>query len=260
MLFREDPEGPVSLTQPTHAWVVGQLARAWGNKQFGSFAPWEAVCLGAEQHDIGWLIWEKTPTFNPQTGRPHSFMEVPTQVHVDLWSNAKQLALPFGRYVALLVSLHGTGLYERHQSWQKSSERTRVQNFLNQEHVFQQELITDLSADPYYAPYTTPETIASNQRMIAVWDQLSLALCGGIEDKQQVPDVPIVAGKTTLTLTSVADNTSQVRVDPWPFQRPTVTLVYEGRRLQQTFTDEAAMQQALEHAPWMTLTTTLRPE
>lgn len=260
MLFRDDSEGPVSITQPAHAWVAGQLARAWGNRQFGSFAPWEAVCLGAEQHDIGWLTWERTPTLNPQTGRPHSFMEVPTEVHVSLWSNAKQLALPFGRYVALLVSLHGVGLYERYRSWEKSPESTRiVQEFLSQEYVFQQELCIALRKDPYYAPYATPNAIAHNQRLVAVWDQLSLILCGGLEDKQQVQDVPIAAGKATLTLTPEAKNTAQVKVDPWPFQQPSVTLVYEGRRLQQTFTDEAAMQQALKHGPWMTMTTQLSP-
>jgi len=187
-------------------------------------------------------------------------MEVPTEVHVSLWSNAKQLALPFGRYVALLVSLHGIGLYERYRSWEKSPESARiVQEFLSQEYAFQQELRQALSNDQYYAPDATPEAIAHNQRLVAVWDQLSLILCEGLEDEQQVQDVPIAAGKVTLTLTPQAKTTSQVKVDPWPFQHTSVTLVYEGRRLQQTFADEAEMQQVLRHSPWMTITTKLSP-
>ncbi len=45
MLFREDPEGAIAISQPAHAWLTGQLARAWGNQQFGDFAPSEEVCL-----------------------------------------------------------------------------------------------------------------------------------------------------------------------------------------------------------------------
>ncbi len=144
MLHRGDPAGLIVIT-PTHAWVAGCLARAWGNDTFGSFAPKE-VCLGAEQHDIGWLVWENMPTLNPNTGYPHSFMEVPTEVHVGIWSGAKQFILPFGRYAALLVSLHGTGLYERFRRWQNSPKSTQeeVQEFLAQEKVFQQQLTTNL--------------------------------------------------------------------------------------------------------------------
>ena len=56
MLHRADPDGPIVITQPAHAWVSGQLAQAWGNESFGEFAPREEVCLAAEQHDIGWLV------------------------------------------------------------------------------------------------------------------------------------------------------------------------------------------------------------
>ena len=40
MLHREDPAGLVVIAQPAHAWVSGQLARAWGNARFGAVAPW----------------------------------------------------------------------------------------------------------------------------------------------------------------------------------------------------------------------------
>jgi hypothetical protein len=50
MLFREHTQGWIAITQPTHAWLSGQLARAWGNECFGEVAPWEEVCLGASAH------------------------------------------------------------------------------------------------------------------------------------------------------------------------------------------------------------------
>jgi hypothetical protein len=110
MLHRLSKEGLICITQPNHAWVSGELARAWGNEQFGQFVPPKEVCLVAEQHDIGWLLWEQAPTLNPKTGYPYRFTELQTRVHIDIWTGAKQLAMPLGRYVTLLVSLHGTGL------------------------------------------------------------------------------------------------------------------------------------------------------
>lgn len=260
MLHRQDPAGLIVITQPAHAWVSGCLARAWGNEQFGSFAPTEPVCLGAEQHDIGWLLWEGAPTLNPKTGYPHSFREIPTDVHVNIWSSAKQLALPFGRYAALLVSLHGTGLFERYRNWQKSPESSqKVQMFLEQEYAFQAKLTANLEDDPHYAAYAEPKVIERNRSLVAIWDLLSLAVCMRLDQEQQVNQVPTASGETTLTLTPVDDDPARIKVEPWPFQQSKVTLVYEGQILQETFTDEAAMRAALTSTKWVTMTTTLSP-
>ncbi len=262
MLHRQDSAGLIVITQPMHAWISGCLARAWGNDEFGNFAPQEEVCLAAEQHDIGWLLWENAPTLNPKTGYPHNFMELPTAVHVGIWSGAKQLALPFGRYVALLVSLHGTGLYERFRSWQNAPKSTQeeVQEFLKHEKAFQEKLTISLLDDPYYAPYATPEVIGRNRSLVALWDSISLAVCMRLQREQQFDRVPTASGETTLTLTSVNDGFSQIKVSPWPFQQPEVKLVYEGRRLQESFTDETAMRSALVTADWVTITTILSSE
>ena len=114
MIIRGVPHDPIAISQPTHAWVSGQLARAWGNERFGPVEPWEDVCLGAEQHDLGWTEWERRPTLNPATGLPRRFFELPTGEHVALWHDASQRMLTQSRYAALLVSLHISTLYERH--------------------------------------------------------------------------------------------------------------------------------------------------
>lgn len=261
MLHRQKPAELIVITQPTHAWIAGCLARAWGNEEFGSFAPTQEVCLGAEQHDIGWLLWENSPTLNPKTGYPHSFRELPTQVHIDIWSGAKQLALPFGRYVALLVSLHGTGIFERFTHWQQSPESAQiVQEFLKHEYAFQEKLTTSLENDPHYAQYATPEVIKRDRSLIAIWDWLSLALCHGLRSVGQFNQVPTASGDTTLTLTPVNDHATEVKVAPWPFAQSEVTLVYEGRILREKFTDEKVMQAALADAECIAISTTLCPK
>lgn len=260
MLYRMIDENRICITQPTHAWVSGQLAQVWGNERLGAIAPYSAVCLGAEQHDIGWIPWEAAPTLNPETGYPHSFTEVAPAVHTQLWAGAKHLAMPMGRYVALLVSLHGTGLYERFTHWKQSPESMRiVEAFLKQEKEFQQQFINRLAEDPAYAPYVTPEAIGRNQRLVATLDALSLAICMGVTAPRQFEQVPAATGAVTLTLKPIADDPAQLSVEPWCFQPDEVTVVLEGRILTEKSTDEATMRDRLAHAPWITIKTMLRP-
>ncbi|MGI8689843.1 MAG: DUF3891 family protein [Thermomicrobiales bacterium] len=262
MLHREDPDGLIVITQPMHAWIAAQLARHWGNAAFGAFAPWEEVCLGAEQHDIGMSAWDRAPTLNPETGRPYHFRNMPVREHVRCWTEAARLALVQGRYPALLTSLHGTGLYERYHDWTRDTpeEAKAARAYLNDEYAFQEWLLDTLRSDPVYAPYATPEAIARNRRLVSAWDRLSLALCHGVHEPTAIPDVPTAESETSLTLAPVHDDPLNVTVDPWPFHAYTVSLVCEGRRLSQTFTNEAEMHAALAAAPWTTIVTHLQRE
>src|SRR5436190_9017162 len=149
MVLREDGDAVVAIGQPAHAWVSGQLARAWGNHRFPAPEPREEVCLAAEQHDLGMAAWDAEPRVNPETGRPQSFMEMPTDVHLELWTRAPRLALVQGRYAALLVSLHGTLLYE-YRDFSKASEETRraVEAYRADQAALQAELVRSLREDP----------------------------------------------------------------------------------------------------------------
>jgi hypothetical protein len=261
MLYREDPQGRIAITQPMHALVSGQLARAWGNAHFGEVTPWEEVCLGAEQHDVGHTVWEQVPRLNPQTGLPYSFLEMPRHWHLQLWSSAPRLVLPQGRYAALLVSLHGTVLYEHYDATKDPPETVQaVQNYLAQERTFQEALLSNLRADAYYGPYASEQVVARNRRLVQVWDALSLFICYGRLQRRTLQHVPTATSATTMTLTPRDDDPTTLIVAPWPFRRERVHLVYEGRRLTTTFSDEAIMRQALEQAAWITVQTTLLPD
>jgi Protein of unknown function (DUF3891) len=39
MLHRQTPTGIIAIAQPTHAWIAGCLAQAWGNQDFGNVIP-----------------------------------------------------------------------------------------------------------------------------------------------------------------------------------------------------------------------------
>jgi hypothetical protein len=234
MLVRDDPTGGdgawLAIGQPAHAWVSGQAARAWGNDAFAAPEPWEEVCLAAEQHDIGMAVWDLAPGLNPQTGRALAFYEMPRTVHVELWSHAAEKLLAQSRYAALLVSLHGTTLYERYPA---TTHLDLVERYFAAQRALQQELQESLGA--------TGDEVERNRDLVFFWDWLSLALCLGW--------APAESGRFRLE----PNEDGSLTLDPWPFARPEVTFRTEGRRLAGPFAGEAELHAALAEAPWTAL-------
>jgi hypothetical protein len=224
VLLREGGEAVVCIGQPAHAWLSGQLARAW---TLEPVEPWEEVCLAAEQHDLGMADWDALPELNSSTARPYSFMEMPLATHLRLWTAAPARMLTQSRYAALLVSMHGTALYEmRDLARMSAADADAVRTYLAAQRALQEALGAGLDA----------EQVRRNQRLLWIWDFLSLGLCLGWE------------GRSVEGVTLKADT-----IDPWPFAADRVLLRTEGRRLEGRFHDEASLHVALAAAPWVEL-------
>ena len=222
MLLREDGDAVVCIGQPAHAWLSGQLARNW---VLDRVEPWEEVCLAADQHDVGMAAWDAAPELNPGTGRPYSFIEMPLETHLRLWTAAPDRMLPQSRYAAVLVSMHGTALYEARDLSKLSAEQaTAVKRYVEGQRALQARLSKGLA------------DVERNQRLIWIWDFLSLGLCLGW------------SGRSVEGITLHEDT-----IDPWPFAERQVTLRTEGRRLEGRFEDQAQMREALAAAPWVEL-------
>jgi hypothetical protein len=232
MLLREVDGAVVAIGQASHAWVSGQLARAWDPRP----EPFEAVCLAAEQHDVGMAQWDLTPTLNPKTGLPTSFIEMDLDTHVRLWSAAPARLLTQSRYAAVLVSLHGSRLYGlRDLDAMDPAQADQIRAWEATQRVFRERLIAELAADV--------EVLRAQQALMWCWDSLSLGLLLGWE---------------TFTVEGVTLRDGAV-LDPWPLSVPELTVVCEGRRLERRFDDEAEMRAALEAAEYVPLSFTLRP-
>jgi hypothetical protein len=134
-----------------------------------------------------------------------------------------------------------------------------VRAFLAQQHDLQAEVLDSLRADPHYAADSAPDAVARNRRLVAVWDALSLALCGGRGDRRQVGGVPTAEGETALSLMPDVHDPTRCVVAPWPFGNEAVALRFEGRRLTGQFADQAAMRAALASAPWLSFEVRLLP-
>jgi Protein of unknown function (DUF3891) len=285
------------IGQPAHAWVSGQLARAWGNETFPAPAPREPVCLAAEQHDVGWADADLAPALGP-AGRPLSFLEYPRAEHVAIWREAPSRLLAQSRYAALLVSLHGTSLYARVNAERyEPAVAEAIREYMRGQQVLQAELAAGLDADE----------VDRNRRLILAWDRLSLALCHG--DATKLEDRPAAAGPATIHVEPVAEAaaaravpatihvepvaeaaaapavlgssassavsrgealrddhavppgtpTAEFTLSPWPFAAERVVVGCEARRLPGSFADPAELHAALACAPWVPLRFALSP-
>jgi hypothetical protein len=249
MLIRAEGADVVAIGQASHAWLSGQLARAWGNERFPAPAPLEEVCLAAEQHDVGMAEWDLAPVPDPDTGRPQSFMEMALEDHLRLWSAAPRKLLTQSRYAALLVSMHGAALYAHRDISRLPPEHAEaVADYLASERALQQQLIALLDADRH--------GLARNQRLLAAWDALSLALCLRW-DPYVVDEVPATGDAGTgLRLESSGE---RWRLDPWPFTASELTVRCEGRSLAEAHRTRSELERALAGAPQVALSFTLSP-
>lgn len=276
MVLRRDAAGVLAVGQASHAWVCGQLARAWGNERFGAVQPLDEVALGAEQHDVGMGRWDLAPVRNPQTGLPQSFIEMGPVANAGLWTRGPRRLISQSRYAALLAIKHGRRLYERFDVDAAGPEEgAAVTAFLEHAAALEQSLLSALRADPFTAPHATAEVVARNSGLLWTWDTISLALLldwapltlhavpaqeGGAADiaLTALDAVPAGGGGTAeVAVAPVSAAPAVVSLDPWPFRAGEVRLHCEGRRLTRGYDDDGALAHALAQAPWETVEFTL---
>ncbi|MBI3762715.1 MAG: DUF3891 family protein [Chloroflexi bacterium] len=110
MIRRIESDGTILIiTQPAHAWLSGQIAERWGNANFPTPEPREALLLAAYCHDVGWAEWEAMPRVRSD-GRPPNFTEMEVDDQLANWRRGIRIANSFNSYAAMLVALHATAL------------------------------------------------------------------------------------------------------------------------------------------------------
>ncbi len=251
MIYRPDGNRLIAIGQPAHAWISGQLAQAWGSPEFGPVEPAGEAVLAAAQHDLGMAAFDAEPRVIAPGGPPMGFLDIPVADHLRLWIAAPRLALPQGRYVALLVSLHGTYLYGfRDVEAEPRITQQAIRAYLADQEQFRAGLVDSLAGDPAWARHVTAGALERAQKHLAAWDAISLALCTGAE-RWRVPDVPRADGSAGDVLVTRTEDGATV--DPWPFAADAVNVRCDGRRIGAAFADDEALRDALDAAPWVTL-------
>jgi uncharacterized protein DUF3891 len=236
VLVRVEAEGALAIGQLSHAWLSGQLARAWGNERFDAPEPREEVVLGAEQHDIGWALFDLEPGWNPDTGLPRNFLEIGVEEHLRIWRGAPERLLSQSVHAALVVSLHGCAISQL-RAHGRPDQASALQEHIDEERARQSLLLAQLGL--------TESRARRTQRQMWTWDGLSLALCNGWSPFT-ARDVPCREGLTDVALTRREDGTWHL--DPWPFTADRVEARCEARRLAARYENDAAMRHAFANA------------
>jgi hypothetical protein len=250
MLFRDQPSGALAISQLTHAWISGQILRAWDEN-----LP-ETLLLAAEQHDIGWMDWETEPTFSAQTGRPHLFREIGASTHAPMWTRGVERALgAWGSHVALLISRHGGVIYRRYTDRHRVSEAdaAAAQNYLK----IQSQIETVWSQ----ALGLEAADLDRETTLLAFSDTLSLALCGELRTPLDV-EAPGRDGKAlTIRVAERPGRSFDFALSPWPFRVNELIVAGEARPLPSAgrFSDESAMKSWLARPERVTFNARLSP-
>ena len=239
----------ITISQTSHSWLSGQLARVWSNESFARFEPFEPICYAAEQHDIGFLEWENQPTLNVKTGLPHAFDELPESLHLNIWRTGIYQLKPVCSYASLIVSLHFCGLCERFHRQENDSILSKASQFLREQREYQETALETLRHDPLFEPAIAPNVLVYHRDLIAVWDFFSLQLCRGRLSEFKIPGVPLSPEKHVDLLVRQRSKDEKLwAVDPWPFAVASLTTLCEGRVFDQRFNDQGEMREALRNA------------
>jgi hypothetical protein len=232
MLFRTETSGVIAISQLAHAWISGQLLKAWDEK----FS--EPLLLAAEQHDLGWIDWEAVPSFDAHTGRPHLFRDVGAAIHAPMWAKGvERAAAAWGDHVALLISRHGALIYRRyalrHQSAPEDS--AAVEHYLGTQTIKQEAWTRRLGFDE--------AQLTKESGLIAFVDALSLGLCGELRAPLDLEAPDRNGAMRKLRLTERPGRPFDFVLAPWPFRESALVLVGEARPLplEGRFGDEASM-------------------
>ena len=114
-------------------------------------------------------MWDLEPVRNPESGLPASFLQMAIPDHIELWTLAPRRLLRQSRYAALLVSLHGTRLYDSRDLSPTAATRAldSCSEFLDGQRRLQHDLLESLRADPRTAASAAEPVVARNSGLIA---------------------------------------------------------------------------------------------
>lgn len=219
------------IRQHDHGLLAGELAAAW-NGPVGSGARDDVVVLATALHDLCWRGLDEPPRWNPETRRPHDFLDFPPEEKYEAAVDGIDRVEELHPYAAVLVSLHYStfGSPGRPTEFEEEEEDRRV------------ELLASLGDE---AP--GPRSIQDDLSALRLFDNLSLLLCltppGADADARPpwlAPDLlrlPEWAGRTRADEIRADEirmewvDGETVSLDPWPFEEEPLSLEVPYRDL-----------------------------
>lgn len=249
MIVRHESDGSlVMITQNDHAKAAGFIATHWGNAQFAKPEPFESTVRAAFLHDLPWLREEAAPRFNPETGRPPNYLEVPNESQLDEYQWANDWLLERDRYAGLLVSKHRTGIWKSRYGLMKQPSyairklSTEIEAHVVRSHQEQETVAADFD----------PIEVTTNYILLQIWDLFSLYICSNEHLNEELYE-PVPTSYTqgnSVCMSLIPITRTRISVEPFPFDRPSLDVNVVYRRLSKgVFESAQAFQFSYFQAP-----------
>lgn len=242
MIVNTHQQGWEIIHQRAHGLLAVKIASHWRTDQRPE--RWIETLLAIAEHDDGQEDWQGANHLNP-SGAPLDFSLKPFNM-VQL-TRITELSQHKGRWIAMLISMHMSFLYE-----EKRGDAKEIDTFLDLQQYNQQKWRKELKISVREA---------NQAYALMQWcDRFSLILC-----RNELPE-----GERTLEISKgpdgkrykvkqLADQT--VIINPWPFQEDRFELSVEVAVLSQlSFEGDRPLLEAIFNAPFGLKKWTLQKE
>ena len=224
MIVRATLEGLQHVTQADHARFAADLLRLFRLPELVDHPRRELLLRAVGEHDNGWWEADSAPRRNPTGTGALDFRAFPAAERQEIWRRGVERFSSDTPYLAALVAAHALRLSQHQQedpSWREFRET-----------------LSGRSEELLAAAGESPETLAGDDRWVALADALSLAICAGEAERLDVPGWSL----------SLRD--AEAALAPFPFAGATV-FEFSARHLAAgSFASDAALGVALATSPW----------
>jgi hypothetical protein len=232
MIVNSLKDGWEIIYQRAHANLAAVILSGW-KKSEDIYRPTEMI-IAVAQHDDEEILWDQSVHLTDQ-GAPLDFIEGDLDESMECASLVIANAYRQGLWIALMISMHHTSLYEPQRGTNNALDR-----FLDLQKNNQAEWRKQLKIS---------KTVAvRNSSLVLFVDTLSLILC-----RRQLPLLSrrLEVGPTpdNQMVTVFQRDDKSIGLDPWVFEESEVQFSLETRRLDQlVYKDELELKTALNKA------------
>lgn len=261
----QSPRLVIAMAQ--HTALAGKFARAFGNSDFAAIAPRDEMLFATDHHDYGWMALDAEPARNPQTGLPWHLTDTPHDLSVQTLGPAIPMNEAHHPYCALLVAMHLWGIYNGRYGLSDQvlldgiapQYRPSFDEKMAQLQAHQDRLKRSLASQSETAAWVEDEHLFQNYKQLQFFDLLALYFnCTHPADRQsqEFRHVPKSATEA-VTVRVVPAGGDRYVFEPFPFQRSSVTVSFEGRYLTPMARTDAELLEVWKSTPTSTQTVQL---
>jgi hypothetical protein len=231
--------------------LAARLASTWRQGALREHVGCDELQQAILHHDDGWEPWDRAPRVDPQSGRPYDFLEMPLPEALRIWERSIERARQIGPLAAYVVSGHFTALLGASLSRRAEAERQpEAASFLARQALCQR---LWLAAWHAAGPARTEAAAGAAVAALQFFDRLSLWFCCRELPPPREDGLP---GGARSRFEAVA--VGRVRVEPWPWDAPSLEVFVTARRVEAAhYASDAELAKAASQV--LTLGWLLRP-